>query len=193
VTSGATLGSIITKEEIADISLNEIDITKIAVGQKATLTFDAIAGLTVDGTIAEIDTLSTTSSGVVTYTVKVAFDNTDPRIKPGMTVSADVLLQQKDNVIAVPNDAIKTVRGKSMVTIQDLASGATATKQVEVTTGISNDSQTEILSGLNEGDVVIITRKISAAGATATTPSLLGSGGGTGRGFGGGGGTRAGQ
>lgn len=174
------LGTIITNKKIAEISLNEVDIAKVAVGQKATLTFDAINGLKVDGTIAEIDTLGTTSQGVVTYKVKITFDDKDKSIKPGMTVTANIELDKKDNVLVLPNQAIKTVKGKKYVEVRDgQANSTTATKQIEVTTGISNDTESEITSGLDENSSVIIRRKVTTTSTTAA-PSLIGGGTGAG-------------
>jgi len=78
--------AIATKQKIAEISLNEVDAAKIKIGQKATLTFDAIDNLSISGEVTQIDTLGTVSQGVVTYNVKILFDTQDDRIKPSMSV-----------------------------------------------------------------------------------------------------------
>ena len=64
------------------------DFLTIKVGDKATLTFDAVTDLSISGQVAEIDTVGTVSQGVVSYALKIAFDTQDTRVKPGMTVSA---------------------------------------------------------------------------------------------------------
>lgn len=169
VTQSTVLGTIITNKKIAEISLNEADISRVTVGQKVVLTFDALSEVTIDGVIAEIDTIGTNSQGVVTYTVKVVFDEKETRIKPGMTVTADIVLEQKENTLVVPNEAIKTVKGKKIVSV---GRGDT-TQQTEITIGIVTDTETEVLTGLKEGDTVTVTRRTSQA-ATSATPSLLG-------------------
>ncbi len=177
ISPSTSLGTIITNKKIAEISLNEADISKVSVGQKGVLTFDAIEGMTASGTIAEIDTLGTTSQGVVTYKVKIAFSDIDKRIKPGMTVSADIELERKDDAIVVPSEAVKTLRGKKYVETRDSNGTSTiATKQIEVVTGISNDTETEIVSGLDEHATIVVRRRVSATPA-AQAPSLIGGGG----------------
>jgi HlyD family secretion protein len=71
-------------------------------GQKVTMTFDAIPDLTMTGTVAEIDTLGTVTQGVVSYTVKIAFDTDNTDVKPGMTVSAMIITNTKIDVCKVP-------------------------------------------------------------------------------------------
>lgn len=87
INSGKSVATVITKKKVADITLNEVDVAKVVLGQKATLAFDAIDDVIVEATVSEIDVLGTVAQGVVTYTVKIAFDSDDDRIKPGMTVS----------------------------------------------------------------------------------------------------------
>jgi len=198
--SGAVIGTLVAKQQIAQLSLNETDVAKVNVGAQATLTFDAIDGLTLTGIVSEIDTLGTVSQGVVNYTVKIVFDTQDDRVKSGMTVSAAIITNVKTDVLTVPNSAIKTTGGNSFVQIFTTplpqTSGTQGTpsaisplsRQVEI--GIANDTVTEIVSGLNEGDVVV-TRTITgttAAPAPASATSLLGGN----RGGGGGGNFRIG-
>src|SRR6185503_5946600 len=86
--SGTTVATIISKNQIADLSLNEVDAAKVTVGQKATLTFDAVEDLSIAGAVASVDTLGTVSQGVVSYVVKIQFTTQDERVKPGMSVNA---------------------------------------------------------------------------------------------------------
>ena len=180
--SSTTLGTVITAERVATISLNEIDIARVQLGQKVTLTFDAITNLVLAGKVAEIDSIGTVSSGVVNYNVKISFDTSDERIKPGMTVSADITTETKENVLIVPGSAVKTLNNESFVQIfnpeiylasgsQGIASGRTP-EQKKVVVGASDDTNVEILSGLQEGEQ-IVTRTISGA---TTTPNASGGG-----------------
>jgi RND family efflux transporter MFP subunit len=117
LSNGASIGTLITKNQIATISLNEVDIAKVALGQKAILTFDAIEELTITGKVVEIDTVGATNSGVVSYGVTVAFDVQDERIKPGMTVTVNIILSSKADVLLVNTTAIKTANNESYVMV----------------------------------------------------------------------------
>lgn len=197
ISSGSAVVTIITKQHTAEISLNEVDAAKIKVDQKVNLTFDAIDGLNLSGKVAEIDTLGTVTQGVVTYNVKIILDTQDDRIKLGMSVSAVIITDVKQDVLIVPSSAVKSQGNNTYVEMLGEAfnnpSGegvvsANPPRQQAVVVGLSNDTQTEIISGLKEGDQ-IVTRTITATTAknTATqAPSLFGTGGGGGnRAFGG--------
>ncbi|MDD2758367.1 MAG: efflux RND transporter periplasmic adaptor subunit [Patescibacteria group bacterium] len=151
ISSGASLGTLITKQRIATVALNEIDVAKVKTGQKATITFDAIDGLSITGEVAEIDTIGTVSQGVVSYNVKIGFDVQDDRIKPGMSVTVNIILNSKPDVLMISTSAIKTQNGASYVEV--MASGTP--QKTPITTGDSNDTMTEVVSGLNEGDEVV--------------------------------------
>lgn len=191
ISSGSAVVTIITKQNTAEISLNEVDAAKIKVDQKVNLTFDAIDGLSLSGKVAEIDALGTVTQGVVTYNVKIILDTQDDRIKLGMSVSAVIITEVKQDVLIVPSSAVKNQGVTSYVEMlgetfdNPSAQGvmsANPPRQQMVTVGLSNDTQTEIISGLKEGDQVI-TRTITATTnkTTATqAPSLFGTGGGTG-------------
>ncbi len=193
LSSASELFTLITKQQIAEISLNEVDAAKIKAGQKATLTFDAVEGLSVTGEVADIDSIGSVSQGVVTYTVKISLDTVDERIKPGMSVSASIITNFRQDVVVVSSSAIKTSGDLSYIEAPNgelsddqlnqssgvlLPSGVT---RKTVTLGISDDTQTEILSGLNEGDV-FVSRTVTSGSQTTTNSntnrSLLQTGGG---------------
>lgn len=191
VGSGTAVATLLTDQQVAEISLNEVDIAKVKVDQKATMTFDAVDGLSVTGKVVEVDALGTVSQGVVTYTVKIAFDVQDERIKSGMSVSAAVITDMKNNVLTVPSSAVKTQNNASYVEVLDpalLASSTTGQGVISkiaparqlVQTGLANDSLVEIISGLEEG-AVIVTRTLATSTATKTTQttSLFSTGGAT--------------
>lgn len=175
VSSGAAVATIITEDKIAEISLNEIDAAKVAVGQKATLTFDAVEDLTVQGEVAEVDLIGTVSQGVVSYTVKVSFAVEDGRVKPGMTANAEIVVESREGVLAVPVGAVKTRDDASYVEVP--ADGGSV-RPVEVTMGISNDESIEIVSGLEEGQRYVARTITGAAQPTSqsSAPSLFGGG-----------------
>lgn len=194
LSSGGSVVTLVTREQMAQISLNEVDVAKIKAGDKVTLTFDAVPDLQITGEVAEIDTLGTVSQGVVTYNVKIVFDTQDERVKPGMSASAAIITDMKQDVLFVPNSAIKMQGDTRYVEMLDGFSSAnnltsamksagvtslTPPRQQTVEVGISNDTSTEITSGLKEGDVVITRTITPAAQKTATqqAPSLFGSAG----------------
>ena len=194
VGSGTTLGTIITSKELATVTLNEVDVAKIALGEKTTLTFSAIPDLSITGQVVQIDSLGTVSQGVVNYGVKISFDTTDNRVKPGMSVDAKIITKVEQNVLTVPNGSVKTQAGTSYVQMFDTALPAPVAgtqgslslvppRNQNVEIGISDATSTEILSGLNEGDL-IVTKTITSTTKTTTAaaPSILGAPGGGGAG-----------
>lgn len=187
--SGTILGTIITTQQVATISLNEIDIAKIQLGQKVTLTFDAVPDLTITGKVAQIDSIGTVSQGVVNYNVKISFDTNDARIKPGMSASSAIITNVAQDILMVPSGAIKTGGGANYVQMFDTIlpaplSGVQGSPSLipprnqTVEIGISNGTSTEIISGLKEGDEIVTKTITSTTATTATTPSLLGNPGG---------------
>ncbi len=151
VAAGASAATFIVKRQIAEISLNEVDAAKIKIGQKTTLTFDAVPDLTLTGKVTEVDTIGTVSQGVVSYNVKIALDAQNDKIKPAMSVSASIITEVKQDILLAPNAAVKFDSAGNYVEV--LVNGAPQKKNVK--TGISNDKETEIISGVNEGDAVI--------------------------------------
>lgn len=191
--SGTAAVTLITSQKIAQVALNEIDVAKVQVGQKATLTFDALPDLTVAGQVAEIDTIGTVSQGVVSYNVQISFDTQDARVKPSMGVTANIVTGVDDNVLLVPNSAVKTQGNNSYVEVLNLPGGASAAnlstqgvtsatlpQMQPVQVGNSNDTMTEITSGLNEGDLVVTRTITSGATTAASTSSTQRTGGGGG-------------
>ncbi len=208
ISSGTSVATEITTQQTVEISLNEVDVSKVKIGQKVNLTFDAIPDLNITGVVADIDAVGTVTQGVVTYNIKISLDTQDDRVKSGMSVAASVITDIKQNVVMVPNAAIKISGNNQYVEVPDetvadnqldVNTGILLLKPVKnqnVQVGISDDSFTEIISGINENDK-IISRTIAAS--TSKTPattgtSLLqqvggraatGGGGGGGRNFGG--------
>ncbi|MDP2933735.1 MAG: efflux RND transporter periplasmic adaptor subunit, partial [bacterium] len=175
VSSGTTLTTLITRQKIAEISLNEVDVAKVKVGQKVTLTFDAIEGLSITGEVAEIDTLGTVSQGVVNYAVKIVFDTQDERVKSGMSVSATIITEVKQDVLLVPNAAVKSdTNGQYYVEI--LVNNVSQSQSVG--TGLSNDTMTEITNGLKEGDKIVTQTITGNTTNTTQTSSQSKNGGG---------------
>ena len=179
-TASGTIASLITNQEVATLSMNEVDVAKIKLGEKATVSFDAISDLTMTGTVAQIDTVGTVTSGVVTYTVKIAFDTENDLVKPGMSVSAAIITDSETDALIVPSNAIKTQGTTKYVQMfaTPLATPATGSKgtpsktapnKITVTVGISDDTNTQIISGLKEGDQIVSSTITSSTSSKTTT------------------------
>lgn len=187
VTASTVVATIITKEQLATVSLNEVDASKIKTGQKTTLTFDAIENLNLTGQVVEVGSLGTVTQGVVSYAIKIGFDTQDERVKSSMSITADIITDVKTDILAVPSSAIKTDGNGKYVQMLG-SNGQPQNFPVEV--GISNNTMTEITSGLSDGEQIVtsvITPTVSGASTTRTGTSGisipgLGGGGGAARG-----------
>ena len=193
VSTGSAVATLITNQKVAQLSLNEVDATKVNLGDKATLTFDAIDELTLTGEVVGIDAVGTVSQGVVSYKVKIGFDSQDERIKSGMTVNASIQTDVRQDVLVVPSSAVKAQSGASYVQIfspalsvtslsRDVggAQGVTSNsvpQRVEVTIGVSDDANVEILSGLEEGQQIVTRTVTGTAVANTTSPTNTRGGG----------------
>lgn len=186
--SSQTVGTIMLKDGTpqASVNLTEIDVVKIKPGQKVTLTLDAHPDKTFTGKVSALNTNGSVSSGVTTYPATITFDTAVDTIYPNMAVNATIITSVKSNVILVSSGAVQTANGQS--TVRVMRNGQVTSVPVEV--GDSNDTQTEIVAGINEGDEVITGQTgTSTTGSTGTTTSPFGN---TRGGFGGAGG-RGGQ
>lgn len=188
-TASGALATLVTTQKIAELSLNEVDAAKVKLGNKATLTFDALEDLTLTGEVVEIDTIGAVEQGVVSYSLKIGFDSQDERIKSGMTVNASIQTAVRQDVLAVPTSAVKTQNGVSQVQVFEPALTDTGStqgvvskvppQQIMVEVGITDDTTVEILSGLTQGQQIVTRTSSGAATTQAATqgaPSLLGGG-----------------
>lgn len=164
VSSGTSLGTEITKQKFAEIQLNEVDAAKVKQGQKATLTFDALDGLSLAGQVATVDSIGTVTQNVVNYKVAISIDSEDDRIKPGMSVNSAIITDIVSDVVLIPNNALHADNQGSY--IQKLENGVPV--NYPVTVGLSNDSETVVLTGLNDGDLVV-TQTIDPAKSTTSS------------------------
>jgi HlyD family secretion protein len=179
--SSALFTLVDTSQVRIDGTVDETDVAKLAVGQAATITFDALSGTSLSGKVIAISPSGTSTQGVVSYLVSIGVDNLTRTLPAGMSATISIVTAQKDNVLLLPLRAVST-RGQAH-TVQVLAAQADAkpeTRQVQI--GSQNDQQVEIVSGLNPGDQVIIPTTSTAQ------PRVNVGGGGIGGGIGGPGG-----
>ena len=151
------------------MSIDELDISSVEVGQEVQITADAVEGQIYTGVVTEVSVAGTTSGGITTYPVTVRIDETDGLL-PGMNVDAEIIISSADDVLAVPSAAVN--RGNTVLITADSPSAVNALDQeapegyvyVAVETGISDDSYIEITSGLQEGDTVAYLYSAASAG-----------------------------
>ncbi len=153
-----------------EISIPEVDITKVKIGDEAKVTLDAYGSDDIFfAAVATIDPAETLIEGLATYKTTLRFTETDERIRSGMTANVDILTASKDNVIVVPQRVVITKDGKKIVrilkekpdpknpekTIEELT-------EVEVVTGLRGSTgEIEITKGVNEGDKIVTSVKNS--------------------------------
>jgi len=156
-------------------TLGESDVAKVKLGLVANITVDAVSSTSrMTGRVTSLDPVATIQSGVPVYGIDVTIDIANPLVKAGMTGTATVIIASKQGVLTVPNLAIRTTAGRRY--LQVLKGGEVV--DTDATFGIANDTTTEVISGVAEGDLVVL----PAARATATARPGAGGGG-----FGGGG------
>lgn len=159
-----TIASIISDSFYAKISLNEIDAVNVKEGNEAILTFSALGNEKyVQGRVNKVDTIGSITQNVVSYNIEITFENdANYDLKPGMSVSAEIILSQKENTLVVPVSAVKEdTNGKSFVLISSITDISMPMdrrnfEKVFVERGIANDIDIEIVQGVKEGQIVMI-------------------------------------
>ena len=159
-------------------TIGESDVAKLKLGQVANLTVDALSGQRMTGKVTSLDPVATIQQGVPVYGIDIAIDVPSSAVKAGMSASASVILASKQNVLTVPNTVIRTINGQRGV--QVLKDGEIV--DTVVTFGLSNDTVTEVVSGLNENDVVVIPQSRAPTASSGTNRGGAGGFGGPGGG-----------
>ena len=135
------------------VPFEESDAAKVAPNQKVDVSFDAVPDLTRAGTVVAVAPTGSSISSVINYYVTVVLNETDPRLKDGQTAQARVLTNQVEDVLTVPNSAVRKRGDQSSVTIVD-ADGVQ--QQVRFQAGLVGDDRTQVISGLKEGQQVVL-------------------------------------
>jgi HlyD family secretion protein len=135
------------------VPFEESDAVKVAPNQKVNVTFDAIPDLTRAGTVVSVAPAGSNISSVINYYVTVVLNETDPRLKGGQTAQARVITNEVEDVLTVPNSAVRKRGDQSTVTIID-ANGTQ--QQVRFQAGLIGDDRTQVISGLREGQQVVL-------------------------------------
>ena len=132
--------------------IDEIDIAIVKVGQEANIILDALPDEEVKGEVAFISPVGTTLAGVVSYDTRVTLENPVAELRDGMSATAEVIIERRDDVLSIPNRYIRGTLEDPMVLV--LVDGQQ--EQREITLGLSDGINTEVLSGLEEGEEVVL-------------------------------------
>ncbi len=147
---------------LVDVEVSEVDINSVAVGQQATLSLDAIPGKTYHGVVQSVSQAGDNSSGAVNFTVTVQLTDADQQVKPAMTAAVNIVVQQVEGQLLVPNRAVRLVNAQRVVYI--LQNGRPTA--VPITLGASSDTLSVVASGnLKEGDLVVLNPPSTGPGA----------------------------
>ncbi|HKB88383.1 MAG TPA: efflux RND transporter periplasmic adaptor subunit [Patescibacteria group bacterium] len=181
-TSSNRVAVVTTKgNPIATFNVSEVDVNRVKQGQKATITLDSISDKTFTGVVLTVDKIGTVASGVTNYPVVISLDTNAPEILPNMAATASIIIDTKSDVLLVPSDAIQTA-ADGTTSVRVLENGKPV--NLEITTGLSSDTQTEVTSGLNEGSQIITgtsTGTTTTSGSTSPFSTFRVGGAGAGR------------
>jgi HlyD family secretion protein len=165
VSTGAEVGDMVNTSRVivtlADLDqleitawIDETEITRVKAGQKVNITFDAFTGLRFTGEVMEVPLEGTLQTNVVTYDVPISLEGAeDVDITPGMTANLTIVTGEAENTLLVSALAIQQGEDGNVVILQDAQGSSTVTP---VRVGLRNSTNVEILSGLNEGDQVLV-------------------------------------
>lgn len=172
------LASVITSDMQVNISLNEVDAAQVEVGSAVQLSFDALPGVTLTGSVSKLDTIGVATQGVISYGAEITLDEQHPKLKPGMSVAAEIAVAKRENAILVPNEAIVTEKGESFVRVvggnarvsgrTENETGMAAFEKRVVSRGLTDNVQTEIVSGLAGGEQLVVIKQAVRTSSTAS-------------------------
>ena len=134
------------------VPFEESDAVRVAPDQRVDVRFDAIPDLTLPGNVVAVSPSASALSGVISYYATVGLSQSDPRLRNGQTAQASVVTDELRDVLAVPNAAIHRQGGRTQVTVQRFD----GQRVVDITPGVVGDTYTQVLSGLSEGDEVVL-------------------------------------
>ncbi len=166
-----------TTEMIAEVSVHESSVDKVRPGQKAAIMVDAFPDQKFTGEVLKVALLpdaqrSFMSPDLKVYTTQVAIDGTNQSLKPGMSVKVVILVEQLDDVLIVPVQVVANREGKKMCYV----SASNTPEPREVRTGAFNDTFVQIVSGLTEGEQVLLNppRVLESTGGRTVTQAKEG-------------------
>ena len=143
-----------------EVNVSEADIGQVKEGQDVTYTLDGYPNSVFDGKVTQVRISPTTVSNVVTYSVIVTVDNSDLKLKPGMTANVSIITAKNENVLCVPNAALKFTPKDNKVKYKSQGlwkKDGLKLERIDITTGASDDSYTEVIGdNIHEGEKIIV-------------------------------------
>lgn len=163
VRAESSLAKVVNNYDVEfQIDVDELDILDVKIGQEVKVTIDAISDTEKEpmiGTVSEIALEGTSMNSVTTYPVTISLEGNDS-IKMGMNCSAEIIIESKENILTIPVEAVSTREDKYFVTLEDGT-------EKEVETGIYDEDNIEIVSGLEEGQSVILPQLVKGTSSTS--------------------------
>jgi len=161
---------------LVDVEVSEVDINRVTVGQSATLSFDAIPEKGYAGEVVAVALAGNTEQGAVNFRVIVELLESDENVRPGMTAAVTIVVTELENVLLVPNRAVRVLDGKRVVY---LLTDAGDLQPLSIELGASSENYSEILEGdFNEGDAIVLNPPTITFDAGSGPPPFVGGGGG---------------
>lgn len=164
---------------IADMSklqietqVDESDIGKVRLGQKATFTVDSFQNKTFTGTVSKISDKASIQQNVVYYNVVLDVDSVEEALKPTMTARVSINVGESKDTLVIPLAAVKSANGQQYVIVADNGQ----TRNAPITTGLMSDDKVEVLSGLAEGEHIVVAQPKAQAAKSGSGGMFRGSG-----------------
>jgi len=152
---------------LVDVEVPEVDINSIRVGQDVDLTFDAIYDKAYQGRVTSVARVGSTGTGMVNFKVTIEILNPDEQVLPGMTAAVNIVTSRLEDVLTVPNRAVRLVNNQPVVYV--LKNNTSTAVEIEI--GVSSDTYSEVVSGdLKEGDLVILNPPTSILDFSGSSP-----------------------
>lgn len=182
VTSGQVVAHLTNYNDLQTVvQVDELDISKIQVGQTVNLKVNAFADQTYTGKVSAIATEGTSTNGVSTFDVTIHFDKVD-NLKVGMSTEASILTASKEDALYVPLDAVHTANGgKYVIVASSSSNGQSGTEQKTVKTGLANEDYVELTEGVSEGETIELPQ-LATDSSSSNTRSMMQGGFGAGMG-----------
>lgn len=163
VTPGETVGSqapivlIDVSRYLVKVTVDEVDIARVAIGQSVEITVDALNAPPFTGEVVNVEPLPTATNGVTAYRVTLAFNPSGQPVRPGMTTTAAIIAATRSNVLQIPVAAVKNVGAKTTVEVVTVdENGQRQLSERAVLVGLRANGMVEIQSGLAEGEQVVL-------------------------------------
>jgi HlyD family secretion protein len=136
------------------VQVDEVDVRLVAVGAEAEVELDALRDVLIPAVVEQVSLIGDSESGIVNYDVELTIDTDDPRVRVGMTAEANIIADQRENVLIIPNLYIRLDRQQDRAYVNLLRDGVV--QEVEVQLGLQGQDYSEVVSGLQDGDVIVV-------------------------------------